>query len=176
MIDLLRSRRSVRKYQGKPLPKDSVDILKEALLRCPSSHGINPWTLLFVDDPALLLALAQAKEHGSDFVRGAGLAIVVCGDETKTDVWVENCSIVAIVAHLTAHSLGLGSCWIQIRNRPHSKEISAEQYIQELLRIPQHLRVEAVVSVGHPAESPRPVPVESLPKNKIMENRYGEDA
>jgi nitroreductase len=63
---------------------------------------------------------------------------------------VEDCSIAAIVAHLTAHSLGLGSCWIQIRNRAHSIEKTAEKHVQELLGIPSDLRVESIISIGFP--------------------------
>lgn len=172
MIDILRTRRSVRKYERRAIDAASVDVLKEALLRCPSSRGINPWTFVFVDDRDLLSRLAQAKEHGSSFIEEAALAIVVCGDETKSDVWIEDCSIASVVAHLTAHSLGLGSCWSQIRNRAHSKEKTAEEYIQELLGIPANLKVEAIVSIGYPAETKAPVPPERLEYGKVKHNTY----
>jgi nitroreductase len=175
MIDLLRTRRSIRKYEKKALDKNTIALIAETLLRAPSSRGFCPWTFVFVDDPATLTALAKAKEHGSSFLSSAPFAVVICGDEMKSDVWVEDCSITALIAHLTAASLGLGSCWIQIRNRFHSKDITAEQYIQELLQIPSHLRVEAMVSMGYPAEYPQPVPQEKLPKGKIKKNSYSED-
>jgi nitroreductase len=172
MIEILRTRRSTRKYETKEIDKGLVDILKEALLRCPSSRGFNPWTFIFVDDRELLLRLSQAKEHGSDFLKDAALGIVVCGDETKSDVWVEDCSITSIVVQLTAHSLGLGTCWIQIRNRFHSGGKTAEKYVQELLGIPDHLRVESLISIGYPAESKTPIPIEHLKYEKIRYNRY----
>jgi nitroreductase len=172
MIEILRSRRSIRQYEKSPIDGESLEIIKEALLRCPSSRGTNPWTFIFVDEAELLDRLSKAKEHGSDFVKKAVLAIVVCGDETRSDVWVEDCAIAAIVAHLTAHSLGLGSCWIQIRNRTHSAEKSAEAYIQELLGIPKNLRVEAVISVGVSGETKTPVPAEKLDFGKIKHNRF----
>jgi nitroreductase len=172
MIDLLRNRRSIRKYENKAIEERHQEILKEALLRCPSSRGFNPWTFIFVDDPELLRLLSGAKAHGSGSLAAASLGIVVCGDETKSDVWVEDCSIAAIVAHLTAHSLGLGSCWIQIRNRPHSDEKTAEQYVQDLLGIPAPLRVEAIVGVGYSAESPIPVGKERLEYAKIVHNGF----
>jgi nitroreductase len=175
MIDLLRTRRSIRQYEKKAIDKESLEIMKETLLRSPSSRGINPWTFIFVDDPEVLKELSKAKEHGSSFLKGAALGIVVCGDETQSDVWVEDCSIASIVAHLTAHSLGLGSCWIQIRNRPHSKGKTAEAYIQELLGIPKSLKVESIISIGFPAENKTPIPTEQLDYKKIKYNRYGEN-
>ncbi len=172
MIEILRSRRSIRKYEKRPIDEGSLATVKEALLRCPSSRGINPWSFIFVDDGDLLAGLSKAKEHGSGFLENAALAIVVCGDESMSDVWVEDCSIAAIVAQLTAHSLGLGSCWIQIRNRAYSTEKTSEQVVRELLGIPSHLRVESIISIGFPGETKTPVPVEKLHYEKIMYNRY----
>lgn len=172
MIDILRTRRSIRRYKTKPIDNESLKILKEALLRSPSSRGLNPWTFIFVDKPDLLDQLSQAKEHGSSFLKGAALGIVVCGDETVSDVWVEDTSIAAVVAHLTAHSLGLGSCWIQIRLREHSKGETAEQYVQAILGIPPHIRVEAIIAVGFPSETKKPIPNDQLDYSKIRINGY----
>ncbi len=172
MIDLLRSRRSIRKYEKKTIDKESLGLLKEALLRCPSSRGINPWMFVFVDDTKLLIQLAKVKEHGSSFLKEAALGIVVCGDETESDVWVEDCSIASIVVQLAAQSLGLGSCWIQIRNRPHSRDTTAEEYVQKLLDIPAHFKIESIISIGYPAETKKPVPQESLGFGKIRYNHY----
>jgi nitroreductase len=172
MIDILRARRSIRKYQPRQIEPESIDLIKESLLRSPSSRGLNPWRFILVDDPDLLKQLSDAKPHGSTFLKGAALGIVVCGDETESDVWVEDCSIASIVAQLTAHSLGLGSCWIQIRNRFHSSGMSAEDYIRGLLAIPEGIRVLSIISIGHPAEAKQPVPAERLEREKIMRNRY----
>jgi nitroreductase len=172
MIEIMRSRGSIRKYDPRPIDRGSLEKIQEALLRCPSSRGNNPWTFIFVDEANLLDRLSKAKEHGSSFVKNAPLAIVVCGDEERSDVWIEDCSIVSIVAQLTAHSLGLGSCWIQIRNRAYSAEKSSEAYIQEFLGIPKNLRVESIISIGFPAESKEPVPAEQLDYSKIKYNRY----
>lgn len=172
MIDILRTRRSIRKYEKKTLDNASLDILKEALLRCPSSRGINPWMFIFVDNNELLNKLSMSKEHGANFLKDAALGIVVCGDETKSDVWVEDCSIASIVVQLAAQSLGLGSCWIQIRKRAYSKDTSAEEYIQELLGIPQHMKVESIISLGYPAEVKKPVPLEKLEFEKIRFNKF----
>jgi nitroreductase len=172
MIEILRKRRSIRKYQETAIDSQVMEVIKEALLRSPSSRGINPWTFIFVDQKELLSKLAQAKEQGAQFVKDAALAVVVCADETKSDVWVEDCSIAAIVVQLTAQSLGLGSCWSQIRKRAHSKEKSAERYIQELLHLPGNLKVLSIIGIGVPAESKAPVAREQLDYTKIRYNTY----
>jgi len=50
MIELLRTRRSIRKYTEQKVEPEKLDILKESVLRSPSSNGINPWRFIFIDD------------------------------------------------------------------------------------------------------------------------------
>ena len=172
MIELLRQRRSIREFTSEQIAPESVELLIEAALRAPSSRGINPWEIILVDDAAIIDQLAIAKTHGSGFLKGAPLAIVVCADSRKSDVWVEDCSIAAIIIQMTALSLGLGSCWAQIRNRRHDAQQSAEVYLQELLGLPEELKVECILGIGHPAEESSPVPADKLQRSKIKHNRW----
>jgi nitroreductase len=171
MIDIVRTRRSIRKYEKRPIDPQSVELMKEALLRCPSSRGRNPWTFIFVDNRDTLARLSETREGGR-FLKDAALGIVVCGDESASDVWIEDCSIAAIVVQLTAHSLGLGSCWIQIRNRSHSAEKTAEEHVRETLGIPDAIRVGCIVSIGRPAETKARRTAGELDYRKIHYNRY----
>jgi nitroreductase len=172
MIDLLRSRRSVRVFEEQPVEPETVKLLREALLRSPSSRNLRPWEFILVDDPRLLEGLGHARPTGSRFLAGAPLSIVVCGDERSSDTWVEDCSIAAILVQLTAHSLGLGSCWAQIRGRPHSDDLSAEAFVQDLLGLPTHLRVECIIGLGHPGETRPSIPASKLDGRKIHHNCY----
>jgi nitroreductase len=135
MLEVLRKRRSVRQFKKERLAPAQIDALKEAVLRAPSSRAIKPWKFWFVQDADLIGKLATCKEHGSAFLKAAPLAVVVCGDETQSDVWIEDCSIAAAIVHLAAVSLGLGGCWIQVRNRMHSAETTSEDYVREILGI-----------------------------------------
>lgn len=167
MIELLRKRRSIRSFTPQKISPQTIEVLIEAALRSPSSRGINPWEFILVDDPEILSQLAKAKQHGSQFLGKAPLAIVVCADSTKSDVWIEDCSIAAIIIQMTALSLGLGSCWAQIRSRQHDYEKSAEGYVQELLGLPEHMKVECILGIGHPAESKNPISADKLQHDKI---------
>lgn len=168
LIVTLRKRRSIRAYhRDRPITAEDLGILKEALLRSPSSREIRPWSFILVQDRALLEELSRAKPHGAGFLKNAALGIVVCGDSTQSDVWVEDCAIASVIAHLTAASIGLGSCWIQIRERHHDDRLTAEQYVQELLSLPEHIRVLSIIAVGHAAEELPGVPFGDLPTDKF---------
>lgn len=170
MIELLRTRRSIRRYKPEVIAPDALEIIKEALLRCPSSRGIKHREYIFVDDRSLLVKLAKVREHGAQFIKDAALGIVICGDEAKCDVWIEDCAIAGITAQLATHSLGLGSCWIQIRNRFHSGEMTAEEYMRGLLHIPENLKVLSIISIGVSAEKKNPLPVAELDYASIRKN------
>ncbi len=167
MIELLRKRRSVRKFKEKSIESEKIEILKEAVLRAPTSRNIMPWEFIFVTDKDKLKKLSEAKQHGSAFVAGAPLAVVVCADTDRSDVWVEDCSIASIILQLTGLEQGLGSCWAQIRNRKHNESESAEEHIQKLLDIPERFAVESIIALGYPDEEKEPVSYSALPLEKI---------
>jgi len=169
---LIRKRRSIRKYQDKPVEREKIDLLVEAALRSPSSRGYNPWRFIVVTEPDLLVRLSGTKPHGSTFLKGAPLGIVVCGDGEKSDMWIEDCSIACTFIQLAAESLGLGSCWIQVRGRKHSDTVSADAYISELLDIPKGLSVESIIAVGYPGESKNPHPGDELQVEKVHLNAF----
>ena len=171
--ELIRSRRSMRHFQDRPVEKSKIDALVEAALRAPSSRGLNPWEFILVDDREKLAAMAAAKPHGAAFLSGAPLGIVVCADPQRCDVWVEDCSIATIFIQLMAESLGLGSCWIQIRKRTHVSGSAAGAHIAALLNIPSHLEVEAMLAIGYPDRPKTPHPASSLQFEKIHQAKYG---
>jgi len=174
MIELLRKRRSIRSYIKEPVHKETVDILVEALLRAPTSRNLKPWSFVVVDDRQLLAGLSQAKEHGSAFLGQAPLGIVIFGDPALSDVWIEDCSIAGVLVQSVAQSMGLGSCWIQIRERRHDAKTTAEEHVRNLLGVPDHLRVASIIALGHPNGSREPVPAHDLDYHKVKHDRYSE--
>ncbi|MDR2549507.1 MAG: nitroreductase family protein [Desulfobulbus sp.] len=173
LIDLLRTRRSIRKFTAQPIEPETIDLLLEAALRSPSSKGTNPWELIVVTAPETMQQLAQSKAHGATFLKDAPLAIVVCADPAKSDVWVEDASIVATLLHLEAADLGLGSCWVQIRLRQRGDGSDSQAFLADLLGVPGGLKVLAIVGIGHPADTKSGHPLASLPFGQVSYERFG---
>ena len=172
-VELARTRRSVRRYLAKPVEPSQVEFLLEAALRAPSSQGQSPCHFVVVTDPKLLSDLSRAKPHGASFLGGAPLGIVVCADPAKGDVWVEDAAIATTFLHLAAASLGLGSCWIQIRGRSHDPKQTSSAYVAQCLHLPPGLEVEAIVAIGSAAESPSPHPGDTLAFSHVSYDRFG---
>ena len=83
MIDymtILRTRRSIREFKDTDVTEKQIKLLKESLVRAPTSRGRNPWQFILIDEPALLDEVSRAKMHGSAFIAEAKLAFVMCVD------------------------------------------------------------------------------------------------
>lgn len=174
MINLLRTRRSIRQFDKKPVEKEKIDTLIEAMLRSPSSRSLNPWHFVVVSNQDVIEKLSQSKAHGSKFMKSAPLAIAVCANPEKSDVWVEDTSIAALIVHLTATDLNLGSCWIQIRLRDHADSSSSERYVKTLLGLEETMVVEAIIAIGYPAEKKPGHDMSTLLFDRVSYNRYGQ--
>lgn len=172
-LELATQRRSIRQFVQKPVAPEAVAQLIEAALRAPSSRGFNPWQFVVVADRERLRRLSRSKPHGAAFLKDAPLGIVVCADPRRSDVWVEDAAIAAIYLHLAAASLGLGSCWVQIRKRIHAEGQSAGAYVADLLGLPAGLEVAAIMAIGYPAEHKPPHPAASLGYEKVHRETYG---
>ena len=139
----------------------------------PSGHRYNPWEFILVEDKEVLKALSVSKAQGAALLEGAAMAIVVLGDTTKTDVWIEDCSIATIIIQLAAQELGLGSCWVQIRRRSDAEGVPAEDNVRNLLNIPSNYAVLSIVAVGHKAREAKPFDEERMQWEKVHIGEYG---
>jgi nitroreductase len=173
-LNLLQQRRSIRIYDSRFVEEEKLELLLEAALRAPSSRGRNPWEFIVVQDSELLQQLGKAKQHGSAFLASAPLAIVIVADPAKCDVWIEDVSIAAILIQLAATSLGLGSCWTQIRLRQHDiTGRSANDYLAALLHLPDGYLVGSIIGIGYPGESKTGHVRDDLGWTKLHANHFG---
>jgi len=172
MLDIFYNRRSTRKFLDKKIEETKIKNLLTAALLAPSSKGSRPWEFIIVDNPELLEILATSKPHGASLLKHAPLAIIIAGDKTKSDVWVEDCSIASVFVQLEAEALGLGSCWVQINRRYYNDEITSNEYIHQHFNIPERLEVLSVVGIGYKAAERPPLSECDILWNKVSVNRY----
>ena len=170
--DMLFTRHSIRKYTDEPIDGEHVKLLLEAALLAPSGKSVRPWEFVVVEDKEVLAKMSECRPFGSGPVAKCKLAIVVCGDPGKTDVWVEDCTIAATYIQLQAEALGLGSCWIQMRGRFDKDNNDSADLIRELLDIPGEQQVECIIVLGHKDEVRRPVDHDKLLWEKVHIGKF----
>ncbi len=130
VIQALLERRSIRKYTDKPISAADRDAILQAGLHAPSSKNTQAWHLTVVEKPdviqditrevkaAILRAgvtkyegLAKSENYAVNF-RAAPLFVIVSADPDGTPCPGEDCACLLENMFLAAHSLGIGSCWI----------------------------------------------------------------
>lgn len=169
---LLFQRKSIRKYLDKAIEPEKIDALKKAALLSPTGKRKNHWDFIFIENKTTLNKLADSKTHGSKLIGNAALAVAVIGDNEVSDTWIEDCSIASIIIQLQAEELRLGSCWVQIHKRQQSENLMSEDYVRNVLSIPDSKNVLSIIAIGY-AEEKRPANrEEDLLWDKIHEERF----
>lgn len=164
---LLFHRHSIRKYKDTSVDGDTVKQILEAGLLAPSSKSGRPWQFVIVEDKAVLETLAKCKKAGARPISGAAFAIVICVDPEISDVFIEDASVAATMMQLQAAALGVGSCWIQIRNRYNAEDEPAQNLIKDTLGIPDKYQIVQVLTFGISDEQRRPVDPNKLLWEKV---------
>ena len=85
--ELIAKRRSVRKFTDREVPREVVDRILAEALSAPSARNTRTTRFLVVDDPALVARMAEMRDYGSAFLKGAPLAVLVLGDTSASDLW-----------------------------------------------------------------------------------------
>lgn len=160
--ELIAQRRSIRRFSDRPVPREVVDRLLAEALTAPSARNTRTTRFLVVDDPALVARMADMRDYGSAFLKGAPLAVVVLGETSASDLWRENAAISATVLQLACVDEGLGSCWVHVHGRPRRKEApegeKAADYLRSFLPIPDSCEPLCAVAIGYSDFHPAPLP------------------
>lgn len=172
MLDILFKRRSVRRYTEKQIDKDKLDRVLQAGLLAPSSKSKYPFDFIVCDKADLNLKLSESKPMGANFLKYAPTSVVITGNQELSDVWIEDCSIAAGYMLAQAENENLGACWVQIRERPHKDLMGAEEYIRNLLEIPDSHRVLAIIALGNKDTEKEARDESFLKREKIHFNKF----
>jgi nitroreductase len=166
-IDLVRSRRSIRRFLPRPVEREKLVACLEAARLAPSAHNAQPWRFLVIDDPGLKDRLCREAFSGiysaSRFAAQAPVVIVILarkdlvvhhlgGGIQRTKFHLIDIGIAGEHLVLQAEEMGLGTCWMGWFNSRRARKA---------LGIPRKYKVMALLPVGYPASRP---PRETLRK------------
>ncbi|MBQ0080658.1 MAG: nitroreductase family protein [Alistipes sp.] len=163
-VDVVKKRRSTRRFLQKEVDDSLLKEILEFVARyAPSSRNTHSTSFLVVKDRSILEKMALMRDYGSAFLSLAPAAVVVLGDELKTDLYRENCAISATLLQAAIVDRGLSSCWIHVLDRPREKDNAeaglAEAYLRDVLKLKDdNLRIECVIALGYADYVPKPLP------------------
>lgn len=171
MLEIVKTRRSIRRYKDTPISKELLEEILKAATLAPSSMNKKPVELIIVDNRDTLSKLEKCKNRGTIALKTCPVAIVIIGDSEKSDVWVEDSSIVSSYIQLQAEALGLGSCWIQLRKRQGERDDS-EKEVKEVLNIPNNFGVLSILTLGYKDEEKTSYDEKNIDLSKVHYNTY----
>ena len=148
LVDVILSRRSIRRYEQKEISKDVLDQILEAGRQAPSAANRQPWHFIVITDCEIEKELSKALVN--KHIRNSAFTVVGCAYAGLWHVGTRKWSIVGTSIALqnmviAAWAMGVGSCWIGDFR---------ENKVKQLLNIPDKWKVVALVSFGYPAEKP----------------------
>ncbi len=159
-IKSIYTRRSVRKYTDKEIPKDIIEKILKAGFSAPSAANQQPWHFIIIDEKNILNKIPGFHKR-AEFITKAKKAILVCADkklEKFKNYWPVDCSAATENMLIAARALGLGSCWVGIF--PQENRIKE---LKNIFKLPDSVIPFSIVSLGFTNENQEGV------------NRYNED-
>lgn len=162
ILQAITTRRSIRKYTGKPVSDRDLETLLKAGFQAPSAHNRQPWHFIVLRDKSTLEKIAHFHPYAK-MLPQAGCGIVVCGDsekQTRIGFLVSDCSAAIQNMLLAAHGIGLGAVWCGLYPEPGLMEPTSE-----LLSLPPGIIPIGLAVVGYKNEQKEPA--DRYDKSKI---------
>jgi nitroreductase len=152
ILNVIKERRSVRRYKADPIPEDVLHRVLEAARFSPSGKNLQPWKFILVQDESLKQRLVAASV-GQKFIAEAPVVVVACGFPERCysrmgnymKSWAVDVAIAFEHLMLQAQEEGLGTCWIGAFE---------EEGVKSILNVPEEVKVLALTPLGYPDEKP----------------------
>lgn len=171
MLKIIKKRRSIRRYKPKEIEKEKLNQVLKAAMLAPSSSNRRPWEFVVVKDPEVKEKLSKATPYAS-FAKDAPVVLVLCADEKKDPLWVEDLSIAAAYIYLEAVNQDLGTCFVQVRETRTSDGENSEEYVKRLIGAPEKIRVLCLLPLGYPAEEKEEHKKQEFEKERIHQEKF----
>ena len=152
MMELIKTRHSVRDFLADPVPKEVLDEMLDAARLAPSAQNKQPWRYLVFTDPERIKELARhcgLIGLSNFFIKKAPCLIIACAETKKNtrinaqDYYLVDVAISFQQMMLVAWAHGIGSCWLAA---------FSEKKLREYLKLPKSWKVVGMSPFGYPKE------------------------
>lgn len=144
-LTAIKTRRSVRSYQAKPIPREVLEDVIDCARLAPSANNRQPWEFIVVTEKDTRKKLADISDYGK-FIADAPACVAVFCEETKYYL-EDGCAAVENLM-LGAWAHGVASCWVAGDKKPFAGTV------RDLLGLPQKMKLIALIGLGYASEPP----------------------
>jgi nitroreductase len=168
MLEVIKKRRSIRKFKKKAVEQKKIDEILKAAMFSPSGMHLRPWQFVVVRDQELKNKLSKATLW-SKFVKNAPVVLVIGAIDMP--LWVEDCAIAAEAVYLEATNQGLGTCFVQIAGSKTPLKDS-EEYVRSVINAPKWVRILNLMPIGYPDEEKKEHSEEEFDRKRIRFDKW----
>lgn len=169
--DLIKKRRSVRSYKDKPIARETLQAIVDAVFYAPTARNLNVVELFIVEDKEKLEELSTFRKNYATHIANGQAAIVVLSDaEAAPETNRQDACIAATYILLQAADLGLGACWTNVSTAFDEYDQPATIKLHKILGVPDKYNIETVISLGYPLNEPKP----KVPRNMEGKVHWGQ--
>ena len=153
MLDLIRKRRTIRRFTEDNISEEQVDTLLEMAMCAPNRLNGQPWHFVVIRDKELQKQIADTYQV-RPYVEQAPVVIAIGANPAESATWMMDISAAAENLLLAATAVGLGGAWFGAPGTVLWQQ--TEDLLREALSVPPHIRIPTMLAIGHPAEEPPP--------------------
>jgi len=147
MLQLIRSRRSIRKFTGEAVDDEMIEKIIEAGTWAPSGLNNQPWKAAVIRDPSTKNTIAALTRYSSIIENAPVLLVVFLDTGASYDRTKDIQAMGAFIQNslLAIHALGLGGVWL-------GEILKNKEKVARIASAPDAFELMAVIALGHPAE------------------------
>ena len=147
LLQLMKERRSIRKFKEDPVPDSSIEKILEAARWCQSASNRQPWRFIVLRNKDLNEKLSHFATYGK-FLKQAPVSICIVADKGTAPNWyIHDTSMASHQMCLMIWALGLGTCWLGSFDREKAAP---------LLKLKKSEYLTTILPIGVPDEHPKP--------------------
>jgi len=163
LVQLMKSRRSVRQFETKPIPPEIIEDILDCARLAPTAINIQPWLFGAVTDPELKRQIAALTDYGK-FIENCAVCFAIFADSSTKYFLEDGCAATENIL-LACTAYGIGSCWVAGHKKAYADSV------KKLLNVPESYTLISLIAAGYSKQKP------SLKKKSLAEvsffNRAG---
>ena len=141
LLEMLKTRRSIREYSDEPIAKDLLEKIVDAGRFAPTARNVQPWEFIVITEATTLKKLSELAENGRFLVQAKACIAVFCAE---TKYYLEDGCAATCNIRLAATSLGIGSCWVAGDKKDYCAQVA------QILNVPAAYKLVSLVALGYP--------------------------
>ncbi len=147
-VEVIKRRRSVRKFEAKPIPQDTIKDILDCARLAPTANNVQPWLFGAVTDGTLRKQISELTDYGK-FIKDSPVCVAVFCDATTKYFLEDGCAATENIL-LACTAYGIGSCWVAGHKKPYADAV------RKLLNVPEPYTLIALIAAGYSKQKPSP--------------------